>query len=163
MNDVPLQDVRLEQLLHAPGHLATTAISTPAAMALEGLNLEFEEIHALPAAEGATAQPLMVLRPQRLTLPIEFVCGPSCEPECMTGCWAPYSDAHATTSRTVPRTVRLEGHSDCDVASPKRGGLRPFGVRGRQGYRLARPGQLQGPRDGPAAAALSDPQDESCR
>jgi len=39
------------------GILATPAISTPAAMTLGRLSLEFKELHALPAAKEAAAQP----------------------------------------------------------------------------------------------------------
>jgi RecB family endonuclease NucS len=41
------------------GILAAPAISQPAAMTLERLNLEFKEIHALPRAQEAAAQPLL--------------------------------------------------------------------------------------------------------
>ena len=40
-----------------PGILSARGISAPARVALEGLQLEFREIHALPAAQEAAAQP----------------------------------------------------------------------------------------------------------
>jgi len=39
------------------GVLAAPSISRPAALTLERLSLEFKEIHALPSAQEAAAQP----------------------------------------------------------------------------------------------------------
>jgi len=41
------------------GILAAPAISQPAALTLERLSLEVKEIHALPSAQEAAAQPLL--------------------------------------------------------------------------------------------------------
>lgn len=73
MNDVAPQGAGLEEVLRSISQLATTssvrgilaapATSTPAAMTLEGLNLEVRESHALPAAkekEAATRPPLFL-------------------------------------------------------------------------------------------------------
>jgi len=71
MNDVAPQGAGLEEVLcplrqlgpRRPcgrGTPAAPATRTPAAMTLEGLNLEFREVHALPAAKEAAAQPQLV-------------------------------------------------------------------------------------------------------